>query len=57
MEVAAQSFFEIFRKLTVKNNVMEFIFVKIAGKHNQVDISDKFLEILEKVTSRGIVDD
>ena len=57
MEVAAQSFFEIFRNLTVKNNVMEFIFVKIAGKHNQVDISDKFLEILEKVTSRGIVDD
>ena len=50
-------FFKFSKKLTGKNNVMEFMFSNTAGKHRQGPFSDNFLELLEKVNNRASVTD
>ena len=51
-EAIFQGFSKIFRKLTGKNNAMEFMFSNAAGNHHQQYFSDIFLELLEKAISR-----
>ena len=50
-------FFLTFKKLTGKDNVMEFMFRNTARKHREGPFSDNFLELLEKVNSTALVTD
>ena len=50
-------FLKFSNKLTVVNNVIEFMFSNTSGKQCQGPFVDNFMELLEKVNSRVLVTD